>query len=134
MRKKRRFLFFLFPGYLEVMITLGIVLILISVLVPQVKGFLERSKALRVAKEIKILEIAIMSFHELEGRFPENVDELFRNGYLLFKLDGYEIENEGDFVKIILDKDVDSSYLEALVPGVRKEDGKVYLRMGREYM
>ena len=134
MRKRRRFSFLLFPGYLEVMITLGIVLILISVLIPQAKGFLEKSKALKIAKEIKILEIAITSFYELEGRFPKSVDELFKNGYLLFKLEGYEIENEGGSIKIVLKKEVDPSYLEPIISGIKKENGSVSLKIRREYM
>ena len=136
MRKRRRFSFLLFPGYLEVMITLGIVLILISVLIPQAKGFLEKSKALKIAKEIKILEIAITSFYELEGRVPRSVNELFENGYLLFELEGYEIENESDSVKIVLKKEVDPSYLEPIIPGIKKENGNVSLKIKirREYM
>ncbi|MCD6266952.1 MAG: hypothetical protein J7J14_00895 [Thermotogaceae bacterium] len=136
MKRRRRFSFFLFPSYLEVMITLGIVLILIGALIPQAKGFLEKSKALKIAKEIKILEMAITSFYELEGRVPRSVNELFENGYLLFELEGYEIENESDSVKIVLKKEVDPSYLEPIIPGIKKENGNVSLkiRIRREYM
>jgi len=135
-KRRRRFSFFLFPSYLEVMITLGIVLILIGALIPQAKGFLEKSKALKIAKEIKILEMAITSFYELEGRVPRSVNELFENGYLLFELEGYEIENESDSVKIVLKKEVDPSYLEPIIPGIKKENGNVSLkiRIRREYM
>ncbi len=136
MKRRRRFSFFLFPSYLEVMITLGIVLILIGALIPQAKGFLEKSKALKIAKEIKILEMAITSFYELEGRVPRSVNELFENGYLLFELEGYEIENESDSVKIVLKKEVDPSYLEPIIPGIKKENGNVSLKIKirREYM
>ena len=136
MKRRRRFSFFLFPSYLEVMITLGIVLILIGALIPQAKGFLEKSKALKIAKEIKILEMAITSFYELEGRVPRSVNELFENGYLLFELERYEIENESDSVKIVLKKEVDPSYLEPIIPGIKKENGDVSLkiRIRREYM
>jgi len=135
-KRRRRFSFFLFPSYLEVMITFGIVLILIGALIPQAKGFLEKSKALKIAKEIKILEMAITSFYELEGRVPRSVNELFENGYLLFELEGYEIENESDSVKIVLKKEVDPSYLEPIIPGIKKENGNVSLkiRIRREYM
>jgi len=135
-KRRRRFSFFLFPSYLEVMITLGIVLILIGALIPQAKGFLEKSKALKIAKEIKILEMAITSFYELEGRVPRSVNELFENGYLLFELEGYEIENESDSVKIVLKKEVDPSYLEPIIPGIKKENGNVSLKIKirREYM
>ncbi|HDG62524.1 MAG TPA: hypothetical protein ENG15_05935 [Thermotoga sp.] len=136
MKRRRRFSFFLFPSYLEVMITFGIVLILIGALIPQAKGFLEKSKALKIAKEIKILEMAITSFYELEGRVPRSVNELFENGYLLFELEGYEIENESDSVKIVLKKEVDPSYLEPIIPGIKKENGNVSLKIKirREYM
>jgi len=135
-KRRRRFSFFLFPSYLEVMITFGIVLILIGALIPQAKGFLEKSKALKIAKEIKILEMAITSFYELEGRVPRSVNELFENGYLLFELEGYEIENESDSVKIVLKKEVDPSYLEPIIPGIKKENGNVSLKIKirREYM
>ncbi|RKX57046.1 MAG: hypothetical protein DRP24_01505, partial [Thermotoga sp.] len=114
----------------------GIVLILIGALIPQAKGFLEKSKALKIAKEIKILEMAITSFYELEGRVPRSVNELFENGYLLFELEGYEIENESDSVKIVLKKEVDPSYLEPIIPGIKKENGNVSLKIKirREYM
>ena len=126
--KKRKLLFLPFPSYLEVVITLGVVLILISVLIPQAKGFLEKVRALRVAKEIKILEIAINSFYELEGRFPKDVDELFKKGYLLFKPEGYEIVDEGDGVKIVLRKNVNSIYLKPIISGIRKKNGNVFLQ------
>ncbi|RKX48580.1 MAG: hypothetical protein DRP38_04485 [Thermotogae bacterium] len=136
MKRRRRFSFFLFPSYLEVVITLSIVLILIGTLIPQAKGFLEKSKALKIAKEIKILEMAITSFYKLERRFPKSVDELFKNGYLLFELEGYEIENESGSVKIVLKKEVDPSYLEPIIPGIKKENGNVSLKIKirREYM
>ena len=134
MKRKRRFPFFLFSGYLEVMVTLSIVLILIVVLIPQIKGFFEKTKALKIAKEIKILEIAITSFHEFEGRFPSSVDELFRNGYLLFKLDGYRFVRENDGMKIVLNKEVDSTYLKTIIPEIKKENGNVSLKIRREHM
>jgi len=133
-KRKRRFPFFLFSGYLEVMVTLSIVLILIVVLIPQIKGFFEKTKALKIAKEIKILEIAITSFHEFEGRFPSSVDELFRNGYLLFKLDGYKFVRENDGMKIVLNKEVDSTYLKAIIPGIKEENGNLSLKIRREHM
>ena len=134
MKRKRRFPFFLFSGYLEVMVTLSIVLILIVVLIPQIKGFFEKTKALKIAKEIKILEIAITSFHEFEGRFPSSVDELFRNGYLLFKLDGYRFVRENDGMKIVLNKEVDPTYLKTIIPEIKKENGNVSLKIRREHM
>lgn len=134
MKRKRKFPFFLFSGYLEVMITLSIILVLIVVLIPQIKGFFEKTKALKIAKEIKILEIAITSFHEFEGRFPSSVDELFRNGYLLFKLDGYKFVRENDGMKIVLNKEVDSTYLKTIIPEIKKENGNVSLKIRREHM
>jgi prepilin-type N-terminal cleavage/methylation domain-containing protein len=61
---------------IEVIITIGILLILVAVVTPQFIGYLNRSKSARAMMEMQSLRTALQSYYADWGEYPSNLDSL----------------------------------------------------------
>jgi type II secretion system protein G len=61
---------------IEVIITIGILLILVAVVTPQFIGYLNRSKSARAMMEMQSLRTALQSYYADWGEYPSSINSL----------------------------------------------------------
>lgn len=61
---------------IEVIITIGILLILVAVVTPQFIGYLNRSKSARAMMEMQSLRTALQSYYADWGEYPSSLESL----------------------------------------------------------
>lgn len=75
---------------IEVIITIGILLILVAVVTPQFIGYLNRSKSARAMMEMQSLRTALQSYYADWGEYPSSLESLKGS-------DGSDINKAGNF-------------------------------------
>jgi prepilin-type N-terminal cleavage/methylation domain-containing protein len=75
---------------IEVIITIGILLILVAVVTPQFIGYLNRSKSARALMEMQSLRTALQSYYADWGEYPGSLDSLQGS-------DGADLNKAGNF-------------------------------------
>jgi type II secretory pathway pseudopilin PulG len=75
---------------IEVIITIGILLILVAVVTPQFIGYLNRSKSARALMEMQSLRTALQSYYADWGEYPSSLESLKGS-------DGSDINKAGNF-------------------------------------
>ena len=75
---------------IEVIITIGILLILVAVVTPQFIGYLNRSKSARAMMEMQSLRTALQSYYTDWGEYPSSLDSLKGS-------DGSDLNKTGNF-------------------------------------
>lgn len=75
---------------IEVIITIGILLILVAVVTPQFIGYLNRSKSARALMEMQSLRTALQSYYADWGEYPGSLDSLKGS-------DGADLNKAGNF-------------------------------------
>jgi len=61
---------------IELLITIGIIIILIGIATPQVLGYINRTKTTRAQMDMNTLKTSLLAFYHDWGEFPANLTEL----------------------------------------------------------
>lgn len=68
---------------IEMLVVLAIVALLLTIAVPRYFGSLERSREVVLKTNLKTLRVTIDKFYADKGKFPESLEELVEQKYLL---------------------------------------------------
>lgn len=64
---------------IELLITIGIIIILIGIATPQVLGYINRTKTTRAQMDMNTIKTSLLAFYHDWGEYPPNLTELTSN-------------------------------------------------------